>query len=145
MPPSFLRLSEIWTYASVTMMKIYCMSMTSILWYDLREYVCYCECGACVFSPLLIWPCSAIYFDYMPCLPHDLPTANCHDHAWTETWAQNICMLRKLLSLMRPWYAHWKDASRNQLCGTEGKWINCPTCSALLDVGFMIVLRRAGR
>ena len=42
----------------------------------------------CVSSPLLPWPCSAIYFDYMLCLAHDLTTANRHDHAWTETWAQ---------------------------------------------------------
>ena len=40
------------------------------------------------FIPLLLWPCSDICFDCITCLAHDLPTANHHDHAWTETCAQ---------------------------------------------------------
>ena len=79
------------------------------------------------------------------CMPHDLATANRHDHTWTENWAKNICTLCKPLSLVWPGYAHRKGGRRSHFCGTEGKWINCPTYSALLDVCFMIVLRRAGR
>ena len=35
MPPSLLRLSERWTYISLSMMKIYCIHVTDILRYDL--------------------------------------------------------------------------------------------------------------
>ena len=79
MPPSLLRLSEIWTYASVTMMEIYCMSMTSILWYDLHECVCYCECGACVFSHC--------------CSDHVLPYILTTCHAWPMTCPLQIVMI----------------------------------------------------
>ena len=81
-------LSELGTFAMFWDLKIQFTTETDILWFDLREYVCYCECGHVFFLPLLLWPCLDIYFDYMPCLAHDLPTANRHDHAWTETWAQ---------------------------------------------------------
>ena len=75
-------------------------------------------------------------------MPHDLATANRHDHAWTENWAPNIWMLCTTLSPMRPWYAHRRSDRRDHLYGTEGTWINCPTCFPLLNVGFMAILRR---
>ena len=75
-------------------------------------------------------------------MPHDLATANRHDHAWTENWAPNIWMLCTALSPMRPWYEHRQGDQRNHLYGTEGTWINCPTCFPLLNVGFMTILRR---
>ena len=75
-------------------------------------------------------------------MPHDLATANRHDHAWTENWAPNIWMLCTTLSPMRPWYAHRQGDRRDHLYGTEGTWINCPTCFPLLNVGFMTILRR---
>ena len=75
-------------------------------------------------------------------MPHDLATANRHDHAWTENWAPNIWMLCTTLSPMRPWYAHRRGDRRDHLYGTEGTWINCPTCFTLLNVGFMTILRR---
>ena len=82
--------------------------------------------------------------NYPLCMAHDLATVNRHDHAWTETWAQNICTLRKPLSLMRPWYAHRQGARRGHLCATKVKWKNYLACFPLLDMGLMIVLRRAG-
>ena len=75
-------------------------------------------------------------------MPHDLATANRHDHAWTENWAPNIWMLCTGLSPMRPWYEHRQGDRRNHLYAAEGKWINCPTCFPLLNVGFMTILRR---
>ena len=75
-------------------------------------------------------------------MPHDLATANRHDHAWTENWAPNIWMLCTTLSPMRLWYTHRQGDRRDHLYGTEGTWINCPTCFTLLNVGFMTILRR---
>ena len=84
----------------------------------------------------------ACIMTYPLCMPHDLATANRHDHAWTENWAPNIWMLCTTLSPMRPWYAHRQGDRRDHLYGTEGTWINCPTCFPLLNVGFMTILRR---
>ena len=75
-------------------------------------------------------------------MTHDLATANRHDHAWIENWAQYICTLRTPLSPMRPWYAHRQGDRGGHLYGTEGTSINCPTCFPLLNVGFMTILRR---
>ena len=84
----------------------------------------------------------ACIMTYPLCMPHDLATANRHDHAWTENWAPNIWMLCTVLSPMRPRYQHRQGDRRNHLYGTEGTWINCPTCFPLLNVGFMAILRR---
>ena len=137
-------LSELGTFAMFWGSRTPSITETDILWCDLREYVCWFWHDARVLSPSVLWPSLTPIMDYPLCMPHDLATANRHDHAWTENWAQNICTLRKPLSLMRPGYAHRKGDRRGHFYGTEGRWINCPTCSALLDVGFMIALRRAG-
>ncbi len=136
------RLSEIWTHASVTMMKIYRVSMTSNFGYDLREHVCYCSVGCVCPLHYCLWPCLPCIMNYQLCMTHDLDTANRQDHAWTENWDQNICTLCTPLSPMRPWYAHRQGDRRGHLYGTEGTWINYPTCFPLLNVGFMTILRR---
>ena len=137
-------LSELRTFAMFCGLKSYSIVETDILWNDLRDCICYFQCNACMFSPSVTWPSLTSIMNYPLCMTHDLTTANRHDHAWTETWAQNICTLRKPLSLMRPWYAHRQGARRGHLYGTKGTWTNYLTCSALQNVGFMIVLRRAG-
>ena len=78
-------------------------------------------------------------------MPHDLATVNRHDHAWADKWAQNISTLSRPMSLMRLCGEHPHLRSEGHLYGTKGTWKNYPTCFALLDVGFMIVLRRADR
>ena len=95
-----------------------------------------------MFSPSVLWPSLTSIMNYPLCMTHDLATANRHDHTWTETWAQNICTLRKPLSLMRPWYAHRQGGRRRHLYGTKDTWINYPASCALLDVGFIFILRR---
>ena len=75
-------------------------------------------------------------------MPHDLATANRHDHAWTENWAPNIWMLCTTLSPMQPRNAQRQSDQEDHLYGTKGTWINCPTCFPLLNVGFMTSLRR---
>ena len=76
-------------------------------------------------------------------MPHDLATANRHDHAWTENWAPNIWMLYTVLSPMWPQYAQRQSDRTDQIYGTKGAWKNSPTCYALLNGGFMAILRRA--
>ena len=75
-------------------------------------------------------------------MPHDLATANRHDHAWTENWAPNIWMLCITLSPMRPRNAQRQSDRKDQLYETKGAWKNSPTCYALLNWGFMAILRR---
>ena len=75
-------------------------------------------------------------------MPHDLATANRHDHAWTENWAPNIWMLCMTLSPMRPRNAQRQSDRKDQLYETKGAWKNSPTCYALLNGGFMAILRR---
>ena len=137
-------LPELGTFAVFWELKIHSMTETDILWYDLCDYVCWFWCNARIFCPSVLWASLTSIMNYPLCMTHDLATPNRHDHAWTETWAQNICTLRKPLSLMRPWYAHRQDARRGHLYGTKGTWTNYLTCSALQNAGFMIVLRRAG-
>ena len=53
-------------------MEIYCVSMTSILWYDLREYVGYCSCGCvyplhCCFDRVLLYILTTCYAWPMTC------------------------------------------------------------------------------
>ena len=40
------------------------------------------------------------------------------------------------------WYAHSRHGWCDHLYGTKGTWKNYSTCFALLDVGFMTILRR---
>ena len=135
-------LSELGTFAMFWGLKNPSITETDILWCDLREYVCWFWHNARVLSPLVLWPSLTPIMDYPLCMPHDLATANRHDHAWTENWAPNIWMLCTTLSPMRPWYAHRRGDRRDHLYGTEGTWINYPTCFPLLNVGFMTILRR---
>ena len=79
----------------------------------------------------------------MPCLTHDIATAHHHDYVWTAKWAQNTCTLSMPMSLMRLRYGHREHGWRGHLYGTNGTWKNYPTWCTLLDVGFMIILRRA--
>ena len=118
------------------------MTKTDILWYDLYEYTCCCSCNVRISCLLLYWRWFACIMTYPLCMPHDLATANRHDHAWTENWPPNIWVLHTALSPMRPRYQHWTRWSRDHLYGTQGTWINCSTCFPLLNVGFMAILRR---
>ena len=81
--------------------------------------------------------------NYPLCMTYDLATVNRHDHAWTDNWAQNICTLNMPMSLMELRCDNQQHGPRGHLYETEGTWKNYPTCLALLDVGFIIVLRRA--
>ena len=137
-------LSELGTFAMFWALKIQSITEADILWYDLREYVCWFWCNARIFSLSVLWLSLTSITNYPLCMTHDLATANRHDHAWTETWAQNICMLHEPLSLMRPWYAHRQGARRGSLYATKVKWKTYLTCFAFLDMGFKIVLRSAG-
>ena len=71
--------------------------------------------------------------------------AHCKSSWSCMNWnmSPKICALRKLLSLMRPPYTCWQGALWSQLRGMKGTWKNYLTCSVLLDVGIMIILRRA--
>ena len=84
----------------------------------------------------------ACIMTYPLCMPHDLATANRHDHAWTENWPPNIWVLHTALSPMRPRYQHWQGDQGDHFYGTQGTWINCSTWFPLLNVGFMAILRR---
>ena len=86
----------------------------------------------------------------MFCLHHDLPTM----HApWLSHYKSSwSCMNWKLgskhLDVMHGVIPHPATifASRRwsgkHLYGTEGTWINCPTCFPLLNVGLTAILRR---
>ena len=123
-------------------MKIYCMSMTSILWYDLREYVCYCSCG-CVYSlhccpdPVLL-----CIMNYLLCMTHGLATAHLHDCAWTAIWAENICTSEHANVPMKLRCDGRRHGRRGCLYTTKVKWKIYPTSCTLLDVGFVFILRR---
>ena len=138
-------LSELRTFAMFWDSKIYSIIETDILWYDLREYVCYCYCSACVSSPSLALPYLPCIMNYPLCMTHDLATAHHHDHAWTAKWAQNICTLSMPMSPMQLRCEHRQHARRDHLYETKGKWKNYPTCFALPNVGFMVALRRTDR
>jgi hypothetical protein len=79
-----MRLSELEAFAMFWDLKNYSVIETDNLWYDLREYMCYFLCSACVFSPLLPWLCLTCIMNYPLCMTHGLATAYYHDHAWTE-------------------------------------------------------------
>ena len=95
-----------------------------------------------MFPPLVLWPCLPCIMNYQLCMTHDLATANRHDHAWTDKWAQNISTLSRPMSLIRLCGEHPQLRSEGHLYGTKGTWKNYPTCFALLDVGFKTILRR---
>ena len=135
-------LSELETFAMFWGLKIHSITETDILWYDLREYVCWFWCNARIFPPSVPWLSLTSIMNYPLYMTHDLATVNRHDHAWTDNWAQNIWKLSKLLTLRRLRYGHQQRGQRGHLYGTKGAWQNSPTCCALLDVGFMFILRR---
>ena len=135
-------LSELGDLRNDLRLKIYSITDTDILWYDLREYVCWFWCNARIFSPSVLWASLTSIMNYPLCMTHDLTTVNRHDHAWTDNWAQNICKLSKLLTLRRLWYGLWQRGYRDHLYVTNGAWINYPASCALLDVGFIFILRR---
>ena len=95
-----------------------------------------------MFSPSVLWPSLTFIMNYQLCMTHYLATANHHDHAWTGKWAPNISTLSRQMSLMRLWCDHQDLGWRGHLYETKGTWKNSPTCCALLNVGFMAILRR---
>ena len=135
-------LSELGTFALLWGLKIPSITETDILWYDLRESVGYFCCSTCIFSPLCFWLCLPCIMNYQLCMTHGLTTANRHDHAWTGKWAPNISTLSRQMSLMRLRGERRQGDRGGHLYGTEGTWINYPTCSPLLNVSFMTNLRR---
>ena len=139
-----MRLSELGTFAVFCDLKIYSITDTDILWYDLHEYVCYYSWDlskSSLWRPWLSLPC---IMNYLLCMTHDFATANHYDHAWTAKWAQNICKLSMLMSPMQLRCDGRQHGRRGRLYATKIKWKIYLTCFALLDMGFMIVLRRAG-
>ena len=90
-PLYIMWLSELGIFAMFWGLKNYSITETDILWYDLHEYICYYSCDLYISSPLLTWRCLPCIMNYPLCMTHDLATANHHDHAWTEKWAQKIC------------------------------------------------------
>ena len=84
------------------------------------------------------------------CLHHDLPTMHAPwlSHCKSSWSCMNWKLGSKHLDVMHGVIPHPATifASRRwsgkHLYGTEGTWINCPTCFPLLNVGFMAILRR---
>ena len=69
-----------------------CWKFIVCLWQVFSDMICV---NTCVIARVVVCILSiaaltvfCYKFDYMLCLAHDLTTANRHDHAWTETWAQ---------------------------------------------------------
>ena len=137
-------LSELGTFAMFWDLKIYSITETDILWYDLHEYVCYYSCDLCISPPFLPWLCLLCIMNYPLCMTHDFATANHYDHAWTAKWAQNICKLSMLMFLMQLRCDGRQHGRRGRLYATKVKWKNYLACFPLLGMGLMIVLRRAG-
>ena len=75
-------------------------------------------------------------------MPHDLTTANRHDHTRTENWAQNICTSEHANVPMELRYEGRQHERRDCLYTTKVKWKIYQTSCTLLDVGFMFILRR---
>jgi len=136
-------LSELGTFAMFWGLEIPSITETDILWCDLREYMCYFQCSASMFSPLVLWPCLPCIMNYQLCMTHDLATVNHHDCAWTEKWALDICKLSVPMSLARLPSSPREHLQRGRLYTTKVKWKNCLACFPLLGMGLMIVLRRA--
>ena len=89
--------------------------------------------------PWLRLPC---IMNYLLCMTHYFATANHYDHAWTAKWAQNICKLSMLMSPLQLRCDGRQHGRRGRLYATKVKWKVYPTSCALLDVGFMFILRR---
>ena len=98
-----------------------------------------------MFSPLVLWPCLPCIMNYQLCMTHDLATVNRHDHAWADKWAQHISTLSRQMSLMRLRGERRQHGRTGHLYETKGAWKNSPTCCTLLNVGFMIILKRTDR
>ena len=129
MTPFLLRLSEKCTYASVTMKKNHCMSMTDILWYNLPTNT---QISSCMVTKPVLYLKSLFDLHYELCTVHR-PWLSHYESSWScMNWnmSPNICTLRKPLSLRRPWYAHQQSDRRGHPCAMEGKWTNYPTCFA---------------
>ena len=90
------------------------------------------------------WLSLPCIMNYLLCMTHDFTTANHYDHAWTAKWAQNICKLSMLMFPMQLRSDRRQHGTRGRLYATKVKWKNYLACFPLLDVGLMIVLRRAG-
>ena len=129
MTPSLLRLSEKCVYASVTMKKNHCMSMTDILWYNLPTNT---QISSRMVTKPVLYLKSLFDLHYELCTVHRPWLSHCESSWSCMNWnmSPNFCTLRKPLSLMRPWCAHQQSDPRGQPCGMEGKWTNYPTCFA---------------
>ena len=75
-------------------------------------------------------------------MPHDLTTANRHDHAITKNWAQNICTLEHANIPLELRCEGRQHERRDCYCTTKVKCKIYQTCCALLDVGFVFILKR---
>ena len=137
-------LSELRTFAMFWDLKSYSIVETDILWYDLRDYICYFQCNACIFSSSVTWPSLTSIMNYPLCMTHNLATVNRYEHAWTDNWAQNICKLSMLVFPMQLRSDGRQHGTRGRLYATKVKWKNYLACFPLLGMGLMIVLRRAG-
>ena len=118
---------------------------TDILWYDFREYICCYLSDLCISSPLLTWRSLTSIMNYPLCMTHDLATANHHDHAWTENWAHDICKLSMPMSIVRLLSNPREHRQRSRLYKMYGTCKNYPPQHALLNVGFMTILKRTDR
>ena len=92
--------------------------------------------------PSVPWPSLTSIMNYPLCMTHDLATANHHDHAWTEKWAHNICKLSMPMSIVRLLSNPREHRQRGHFYRMYGTWKNYPPQHALLNVGFMTILRR---
>ena len=126
MPPFLLRLSERWTYISLSMVKIYCIPVTDVLWYDLltntaiaRHMVMNCLSCALTHSLPLNMKC-------VPCLDPEFDTANHHDYALLCNYTHNICTLHKI-SWPRM-HSCPKDESLHTFCKTHDTYKNVLKC-----------------
>ncbi len=137
-------LSELGTFAMFWGLKNPSITETDILWYDLREYVCWFWCNARIFSPSVPWLSLTSIMNYPLCMTHDLATVNRHDHAWTDNWAQNIWKLSKLLTLRRLRYGHQQRGQRGHLYGTKGAWQKFSNLLCLTRCGFHVHLEEDG-
>ena len=135
-------LSELGTFEIFRDLNYSYITGTDVLWHDLHEYVCYYSWDLSISSLLLPWLCLHCIMKYPLCMTHDFATANHYDHAWTAKWAQNICKLSMLMSPMQLRCDGRQHGRRGRLYATKVKWNIYPTGCALLDVGFMFVLKR---
>ena len=100
--------------------------------------------GSILILSMASWLSLPCIMNYLICMTHDFATANHYDHAWTAKWARNICKLSMLMFPMQLRSDGRQQDTRGCLYATKVKWKNYLTCFALLDMGLMVVLRRAG-